>query len=232
MRRIAIALVLLLAAGAAAGVARPEGARAVDAVPGTDSVTVGGTGTVTSVPVRARLSLGVDTRGDTARAALAANARAMRNVIEAVKTAGGREVGTQAVGLSQTFGQNGEISGYAASNVVTTTIGIDRAGTVIDAAVEAGANQISGPSPSVADQAARYREALQAAVADARARAQTLAAAAGRTLGKVTSMSEGGAPPPTPLFQKAASADAAGTPVEAGVQETTASVTVTFALGA
>ncbi|RDI75644.1 pHypothetical Protein [Gaiella occulta] len=232
MRRIAIALALLLAAAVAAGVARPEGARAVDAGPTTDSVTVGGTGTVASVPVRARLSLGVDTRGDTARAALAANASAMRKVIEAVKAAGGREVGTQSVGLSQAFGQNGEITGYAASNVVTTTIGIDRAGAVIDAAVEAGANQVSGPSPSIADQAALYREALQAAVADARGRAQTLAAAAGRTLGKVTSMSEGSAPPPLPLFQKAAAADTPGTPIEVGVQETTASVTVTFALGA
>ena len=37
-------------------------------------------------------------------------------MIAAVKAAGGRDVGTQSVSLSQVFGQNGEPSGFAASN--------------------------------------------------------------------------------------------------------------------
>ena len=69
--------------------ARPEGAHAVDATPTTDSVTVGGSGSVVAVPTQASLSLGVDSRGDTAKAALAANAREMRKVIDAVEAAGG-----------------------------------------------------------------------------------------------------------------------------------------------
>ena len=55
MKRIALAAVLLLAAAAIAGVARPEGAHAVDAAPAsTDSITVSGTGSVSGVPTSAR----------------------------------------------------------------------------------------------------------------------------------------------------------------------------------
>jgi uncharacterized protein YggE len=230
MKRVVIAAALLLAAAALAGVARPEGAHAVDSTPAADFVTVGGSGSVVAVPTRASLSLGVNSRGDTARAALAANAREMRKVIDAVKAAGGRDVGTQSVSLSEVLGDNGELKGYAASNVVSATIDVKQAGAVIDAAVAAGANQVYGPSLSVDDQAALYRQALKAAVSDARQRAEALAGAAGRTLGKVTSISEGGGPTPVESFQKAAASDAAATPIEAGTQETTASVSITFEL--
>lgn len=230
MKRIAIAACLLLAAAALAGVARPEGAQAVDgtATPG-DSITVTGNGSVAAVPTIAVLSLGVDTRAASAKAALSANAREMRQVIDAVKAAGGREVRTQSVSLSQVLGQNGEPAGFAASNVVSATVDVGRAGAVIDAAVDAGANQVNGPTLSAADVGKLYRQALKAAVADARLSAETLAAAAGRPLGKVTSVVEGGGATPVPMFNKAAVSDA-GTPIESGTHQTTASVTVTFAL--
>jgi uncharacterized protein YggE len=230
VKRIALAASLLLVVAALAGVARPEGAHAVDGQtqPG-DSVTVSGNGSVAAVPTTAVLSLGVDVRAATAKAALAANAREMRQVIDAVKAAGGRQVGTQSVSLSQVLGENGEPSGFAASNVVSTTVDVDRAGAVIDAAVDAGANQVNGPMLSVADQGKLYRQALKAAVADARLSAEAIAAAAGRSLGKVTSVVEGGGATPVPMFAKSAATDA-GTPIEAGTQQTTASVTVTFAL--
>ena len=150
-------------------------------------------------------------------------------MIAAVKGAGGSQVGTQSVSLSQVLGQNSEVTGFAASNVVTAIADVDRAGALIDAAVEAGANQVNGPTMSVADQGKLYRQALKAAVADARLSAETLADAAGRSLGKVTSVVESGGATPVPMFEKAAASDA-GTPIEAGTSETTASVTVTFAL--
>ena len=231
MKRIALAASLLLAAAAIAGVARPEGAHAVDAAPPTtDSITVSGTGTASGVPTSATFSFGVDSRAVSARAALATNAREMRQVIAAVKSAGGRQVGTQSVSVSQSFDQNGAPNGFAASNAVSATVDVDRAGALIDAAVAAGANQVNGPSLSLADQGALYRQALKAAVADARLSAETLAAAAGRTLGKVTTVVESSADVPVPMAAKAVSSDA-GTPIEAGSQDTTAQVTVTFALG-
>ena len=231
MKRIAFAAVLLLTAAALAGVARPEGARAVDgSTQSTDSITVSGNGSIVAVPTTATLSLGVDSRATTAKAAIAANAREMRAVIDAVKAAGGRNVGTQSVSLSQVFGPTGgDPTGFAASNVVSATIDVDKAGAVIDAAVGAGANQVNGPTMSVADQDKLYRQALKAAVADARLSAEALAGAAGRSLGKVTSVVENSGSTPVPMFAKAGVADSA-TPIEAGTQQTTASVTVTFAL--
>lgn len=231
MKRIALAALLLVAAAAVAGVARPEGASAVEAPSQTtDTITVSGSGSVSAVPTTAVFSFGVDTRAETAKAALAANARDMRPVIAAVKAAGGTNVGTQSVSLSRAYGPDGEPAGFAASNVVTASVGLDRVGSLIDAAVEAGANQVSGPSLAVADQEKLYRQALEKAVADARKSGEVLAAAAGRTLGRVTSIVEGGGSGPVPFFEKAAVSDS-GTPIEAGTQQTTAHVTVTYVLG-
>ena len=104
-----------------------------------DSITVSGQRLRVSRSRRPPSSRSASTsRAATAKAALAANAREMRQVIAAVKAAGGRDVGTQSVSLSQVLGQNGEPTGFAASNVVSATVDLDRAGAVIDAAVERG----------------------------------------------------------------------------------------------
>jgi uncharacterized protein YggE len=102
---------------------------------------------------------------------------------------------------------------------------------VIDAAVNAGANQVYGPSLSHGDQDELYRQALKAAVANARANAQALASASNLSLGRVTTIVEGGgAPQPVPFAAAADKAMAESTPIEPGTQETTASVTVTFSV--
>jgi uncharacterized protein YggE len=107
-------------------------------------------------------------------------------------------------------------------------VAVARAGAAIDAAVAAGANQIYGPTLTSDDARKLYGQALDAAVDDAEGRARILAAAAGATLGRVVTIAESSAPP-QPLIEKAAATDAS-TPIVAGRQETTANVTVTFAL--
>jgi uncharacterized protein YggE len=88
---------------------------------------------------------------------------------------------------------------------------------------------VYGPSLSRSDQAAVYRSALRAAYADARAKAQALAEAAGVTLGAMTATVEGGgASMPMPLA--AGRAEDAKAAVEPGTQEIQASVAVTFAV--
>lgn len=229
MKRIAIVALFLLAVAALAGVARPDGARAVDPPTAPErTVTVTGIGAVIVVPDRAQVSLGVETHGASAKAALAANANQMQAVIDVIRRAGGRDIATQYVSLSPRAMANGAAdSSYIATNSVSATIAVARAGALIDAAVGAGANQVWGPTMSVSDQAKLYREALRKAVADARARAEALADAAGRRLGDVVSISESGGSP-VPVFAKAAQ-DAA-TPVVPGPQETSAAVSVTFTL--
>lgn len=227
MRRLTIIISALLALAAVAAVTRAGDAPAAAGEPG-NGITVQGSGTVTTTPDRAQLSFGVETQAATAKAALAANAAEMRRVIAAVKAAGATDVQTQSVSLQPRYSEAGGVQGYVAQNSVSATIrDLAKAGAVIDAAVGAGANQVSGPALSRGDQAELYRQALKAAVADARTRAQALSAAANLTLGRVTQIVESGGGP-SPVFL-GAKEDAASTPIEAGTQQIVASVQVTFA---
>ncbi len=227
MKKIAAVVGLLVAAVAAVAVLQPSGAGAVDPPASADTVTVTGEGTVLAVPDRAEISAGVETRAQTARAALQTNATAMERVLKALRSGGGADITTETVSLSTSFDDQGSPNGFVASNIASATVAFDKAGSLIDAAVAAGANTVYGPSASRSDADALYREALAKAVDDAAERAAVLAKAAGRDLGRVTAISESGASP-IPFAAKAA-ADAS-TPVESGPQETTASVSVTYEL--
>jgi uncharacterized protein YggE len=221
---VPLVLVATLAAATLPGSASSAAAEA-------GGITVVGTASVSSVPDQAELSFGVQSEGESARAALAANAAEMRKVIAALKAAGVADVKTQSVSLSPRYNERSEAQGFVALNTVSATIKqLARAGAVIDAAVAAGANQVYGPSLSSGDQTARYREALKLAVANARANAQVLAAAANVSLGRVTAVVEGGgAPQPVPYAaEKAMALDS--TPIEPGTQLTSASVSVTFSV--
>jgi uncharacterized protein len=229
MKRIAFAAVLLLAATALAGVLRPEGAEAVDPAPATDSVSVTGTGVVVAVPDQAQVSAGVESRAQTASAALAANAAAMRKVLDALRDRGGSDVTTQTVSLQTAFDDQGQPNGFVATNVASATTDLDAAGALIDAAVDTGANTIYGPSLERSDAEKLYRDALEKAVADAKGRATVLAEAAGRTLGRVTAMTESGSAE-LPMLAKDAAAARESTPIVSGAQETTATVSVTYEL--
>ena len=227
-RILLIAAPLVVALGLAA-TTLPGSASSAAAEAG--GITVQGTASVTSVPDRAELSFGVESKGASARSALSANAAEMRRVIAALKAAGATDVKTQYVSLSPQYNEKSEPQGFVATNTVSATIKeLAKAGAVIDAAVNAGANQVYGPSLSHGDQDELYRQALKAAVANARANAQVLASAANVSLGRVTTIVEGGgAPQPVP-FAAADKAMAESTPIEPGTQETTASVTVTFSV--
>lgn len=229
--RILALAALALAVGALAGVGRPEAARSAEEVPPT-GLTVTGTGSVRTVPDRASFFFGVETQAATARAALTANSAAAKKVVDAIRAAGvaAADLQTSQVSLSPRTNENGtDIVGYTASTSVTATIReLARVGAVVDAAVDAGANTFSGPALTRGDTDALYRQALRAAYADARVKAEALAAASGRTLGAVTAIVEStqGAVP-MPLARDAAQSSVEITP---GTQSIDASVTVTFVL--
>ena len=208
------------------------GASAATTDTSTDSVTVTGTGSVTAVPDQAEFDFTVTTNGTTASAALDVNGKTTAAVVAAVEKTGVDEsdVQTQGVSLDPTTSSNGtKIIGYTASDAIAVTkLAITKAGDVVDAAVGAGANGVSGPNLTVSSQDDLYAQALKAAVAQAKSKAQTLAGAAGRTLGEATAIVEGGSTPPVPFAQGAAKG--ATTPIEAGTQQIQATVTVTYAL--
>jgi uncharacterized protein YggE len=232
MARLLLAVPALIAVVALAGVLSPPDFAKADAPAATaprDTVAVTGVGSVKAVPDQAEFSFGVETRGATAKAALATNASAMSKIIAALRDAGARDLATQYVSVWSISQEDGKIDGYSASNSVSATIDVAHAGDLIDAAAGAGANQVSGPNMSQRDADQVYRQALSKAISDARARAEVLAKAAGRSLGDITTISEGGATGPVPYYGKVA-ADAASTPIVPGQQETSATVSVTFEL--
>jgi uncharacterized protein YggE len=197
------------------------------------SIVVTGQGSVSTVPDRAQVSFGVSTDAKTASAALRANAAEMTKVIAAVKGQGiaAADIKTELVSLSTRYSQNGDtVVGYTATNSVSATIrNLAKVGGTIDAAVDAGANQVSGPNLVRGDMTALYRAALRAAIANAKGKAQTIAAASGLHLRRITDVTEAGsAPVPQPLTKAGAEA---ATPVEPGTQLVEAAVTVTFSVG-
>jgi uncharacterized protein YggE len=231
--KITIAALLVLAVAALAGVGRPEAASSAsdDAREG---ITVTGTGHAKTVPDEAEFSLGVTTKGETARVALSENSAQTQRLIAALKGAGvaERDIRTQHVSVGPGYDGSGRQSGYSAHNTVSVVIReLDRAGAVLDAAARAGATDVYGPSLSRSDRESFEAKALKDAVANARTRASALAEAAGVSLGEVTAIVESSQPQPGPFYEAAGRAVAdTKAPIEPGTEEVTAVVTVTFAI--
>jgi len=219
--KILVAALVLFGAAAIAGVAQPHLARSAGPA-AAKTITVTGAGTVETVPDRVMFAFTVTTNADTAKSALAKNGTLADAVVAALR---GAKVQTSEVLLNPQLNDNGTaVLGYTASTTVTAESELARAGGLVDAAVDAGATGVSGPSWSRSDRAALYRTALQNAVTDARAKAQALADGAGLSLGAITTLSEGGASQPIPY-----ASDMAAAKLEPGTQTVDASVTVTFA---
>jgi uncharacterized protein len=228
--------------GPAAGQGAPLGKQAAAeiALPQTGNggtlpgITVVGTGSAKTVPDVSDWSFGVQASAGTASAALGEAAQATRRLIGALRRAGvaKADLRTDQVSLYPRTSDDGStVIGYSASSSVTATLRrISKAGSVVDAAVGAGANQVSGPMLRVSDSQAQYRTAVDAALDDARARAQAIAAKAGVTLGAPVAIVEGsaGGGSPVPIYDRAAAL--AEVQIEPGTQEISASLTVTFAI--
>jgi uncharacterized protein YggE len=213
-------------------IAYQTGGSATGTLPG---ITVVGMGTARAVPDVADWSFGVQSEAESASAALEGASSATREILAALRDAGiaQEDLRTEQVSLYPRTTDDGRaVIGYTASSSVHATVReLEEAGAVVDAAVRAGANQVYGPSLRVSDSREQYSAAAEAAIDDARARAEALAAKAGLTLGAPVAIIESGAGVPGPLYDRAmAGAEAAGVPIEPGVNEITATLTVTFAI--
>jgi uncharacterized protein YggE len=231
--RLAVLAGAVLAVVAFAGVLQPRPAAGQASEPEPGRLTVLGTGSVDVTPDRASFTFGTVSQARTAAAALETSATAVARVVAALRREGvaQADIQTSDVSLSARWSENGEtIIGYAASNSVTAVVRrLGQAGAVIDAAVAAGANQMWGPSLLAADTTSAYRDAMRAAIANARTKAQALASASGATPGRITAIAEQSmAPTPLPATD---TERAAGAQIEPGTQQIEARVSVTFELG-
>jgi hypothetical protein len=164
----------------------------------------------------------------------------MEAVVAALLEAGVAEgdIQTSSISLNPLYDWDNsppDIEGWEASNLVNITVrDISTVGDVVDAATAAGATNISGITFRVEDPTAAEAEARSAAVADAQAKAEQLAADAGVSITGVISISESGGQAPEPIFYaQAEMAMAAGdamakTPVMPGQVELSITVMVQY----
>jgi uncharacterized protein YggE len=196
-------------------------------------------GRVNRVPDIAVIRAGVVSQGATAAEALSANARQMASVLTALKAAGiaDRDIQTATISLSPQYryaeNQPPAITGYQASNSVSVKFrDIARSGTILDALVKQGANQIDGPSLTIDAIDAAMDDARVDAVKRARTRADLYARALGMRIDRILVVSEGsdgGTPGPVPQMMVRAEAKDA-TQIAPGEQQVSATVRIRFLL--
>jgi uncharacterized protein len=197
-------------------------------------ITVIGEATVAVAPEAAVIRIGVTSQDKTAREASDANARQMTAVLAAIKGNGvaERDIQTSRLSLQPQYDPNkagpAHLTGFQATNQVTVRVrDIDKLPTLLDRAIAAGANEMSGIEFVVLEQSKLLDRARDDAIGDARRKAELYAKAAGAKLGRVVSITEeGSAPPPRPMQAMRSGA----VPIAPGEQTLKAVVTVSYEL--
>lgn len=169
------------------------------------TITVIGQGKVHVKPDIAQAQIGVEVFAPTVKEATAKNREQMAAVLAALHKAGIADQDIQTSNYSIFLEREpampmpaiteivpSEPQGrYRVSNMVQVTIrDLDSVASILDAAIEAGANNVWGVSFSLEDSSAAESEARAKAMANARAKAAELAELAGLELGEVVSISE------------------------------------------
>ena len=222
--KTAIFAVLLTAALAGPALADPR------------TIAMSGHGEVKTAPDQVQVTAGVTTSAATAASALAANTTRMKGVFAALTKLGIPDKNIQTVNFSVSpqYANGGDnqpprLTGYQVNNEVSVQLeDVSKLGTALDALVTSGANQMNGINYSIHDPAPLLARAREQAVADARARAEVYARAAGVALGPILSISEGGSDTPRPMFKPMAMLASRAVPVAAGEQSVAADVSIVW----
>jgi uncharacterized protein YggE len=200
-------------------------------------VTVAAVGKSAAVPDVVTISLGVQVRGSTAQDALVRTSERTRAAIDAFNQGGveSRDIATTNVSIWPQYGDDGRrVEGYQAQNTLSVRIrDVAEAGRLLDSVAGLVGDDIviQGIAFSVSQPEAALTEARSAAMAAARAKAEQLAAAAGAAVGDVLVIDEtGGGGPPVGRIMARQKLAAEAMPIEAGEQELTVSVEVTYRL--
>lgn len=199
--------------------------------------------TVSVAPDIATIGAGVTTEAATATEALRQNSAEMQRVVSRIKALGvaDKDIQTTGINLNARYDydqalQRPVFRGYQASNRVSVILRkIDEAGRVLDALVEAGANDLSGPSFSIENDEAAKDAARKRVIERAQARVKAYADTFGYDGAKVLAIAESieGRGPMPEMAMMRASADmvaAAPAPVQPGMVSTGISLTIKYEL--
>jgi uncharacterized protein len=162
-------------------------------------ITVSGSGEATAPAARATLSIGIQTQGATAAAAGTDGARLAAAVTAALRAAGLPPSDLKSTHLVinpqwayDEHTRQQHRSGFQAdTTLIVDTALLDKLGAWVDAALGAGATNVSDPGFAPADDTALRHLALSRAVQNARGDAEVLAMAAGGSLGALLQLSQG-----------------------------------------
>jgi uncharacterized protein YggE len=232
--RQVLALVVVLAAGllaAAAQAQTPEPKSVAQA-----RVVVIGEGSVTVAPDYARIRSGVSTNAKTVKEASDSNAKLMASVIATLVDAGiakkdiqTSEFSIAPVYVSSTPPGGPKLSGYRVSNKVNVTIHeISQVGEILDRLVKAGATDAESIAFLISDREKALDQAREAAIANARHKADLYAHASGLNLGHVAWITEGSDFEPLASMQSRMKLASTPPPIESGEDTITARVMVGF----
>jgi uncharacterized protein YggE len=207
------------------------------------SVTAQGEAVITAEPDQAQIDIGVLTQARTAPDATKENAEKLGRVLAQIKKllVKDDEVKTTGYSLNPNYrypqGGKPEITGYTAANVLQIRTGnLDSVGKLIDAGMQAGANQINRLVFTLKDEHSAQVQALRMAAQKAQSKAEEMAGSLGLKVVRVLSLTENerGVRPiiaQTRGMQAEALSSAAPTPVEAGTIEVRSSVTLSAEIG-
>lgn len=164
----------------------------------TPEITAYGRGEAKAAPTSAMVSISVTTRAPTAAQAAADNAARLDATLKALRGVGlaPNELSTIGYSVAQNYETTREVrtpSGFIARNTIRAEVRkLDDLGKVIDAALAGGATEISGVAFLSANSESARLSALAEAVRQARGEAETIARAAGGTLGRLITLASGG----------------------------------------
>ncbi len=200
-------------------------------------VIVIGDGSVSVAPDYARLSGGVTTRAKTVKEATDANSKSMSAVTAALLDLGiaQQDIRTSRFSIQPVYAPaqpqaEPRLTGYSVSNQVIVTVRqLTKVGDVIDRMVAAGATDVGNVAFLVADPSKALDQAREAAVADARRKAELYARASGLTLGGVAWITEDSSyAPPVPMAAMRAGAVKAAVPIAEGEETLRARIVVGY----
>lgn len=201
------------------------------------TITATGKGIETIPTTLSQVRLGVEVQGKTAPEVQQEAAKRSSAVVSLLKSRNVEKLETTGISLNPVYSYNNntqKLTGYTATNTVSFRLPTEQAGTVIDAAVKAGATRIDGISFTASDKAiaAARQQALQTATQDAQQQAYTVLSTLNLAPKEVVTIQVNGAAPPQPPMPLAAQETAkfadrsALTPVVGGEQQVEASVTL------
>jgi uncharacterized protein YggE len=203
---------------------------------GRNQIITHGMGRVEVAPNQASVTVGVQAQRPTAAEASAEANRVAEQILNRLQQIGVRrqDIRTSGIQLSPVYTAPREgapqIVGYRAAYTLTLTLSdLRQVGPSIDESVKAGANTIVGVSFGLRDMSDARRDALTAAVREARDKADAIARAAGLQIKGIQQIVEEGVEFAIPrMEQRALPAPSVPTPIEPGLIAVTARVTIVF----